>query len=294
MPRDMPSPPAHQRAQGRAELVVAAGPGGARLRHLFQPAPLRVLFPTPSRASRRSARCVNCAGGLAGGDALELSLGLEAGARVTVDHAGGGEGLSQPRPGDARSHAASCWPPAPPGMDAAGDHPVRRRAAAPAAALELAAGARLLAAEMLVFGRAARGERCRGGRAARRWRLRRGGRCSGPMRCALDDPRRAPAAPFGFGGAEALATLLLAAPDAAAAARPARATCPSGGGAACVPRPACCWRAGSARPRRCARRSGGASARCAPPRSACRRGCRGCGRHEAACAMFAADKRAAA
>jgi hypothetical protein len=49
MPRDHPTttappPPRHQRADGAFELRF--GPDG-RLRHLFQQAPLRVLFPTP-------------------------------------------------------------------------------------------------------------------------------------------------------------------------------------------------------------------------------------------------------
>ncbi len=50
MPRDHPPAPQHQRADGAFELRF--GSGGA-LRRLFQRAPLRVLFPTQSPASRR-------------------------------------------------------------------------------------------------------------------------------------------------------------------------------------------------------------------------------------------------
>src|SRR5215213_5147539 len=88
MPRDHPTtasaPPRHQRADGAFELRF--GPDG-RLRHLFQQAPLRVLFPTPEPGEPPLAALVNCAGGLAGGDALRQEVRLEAGARATVSTA---------------------------------------------------------------------------------------------------------------------------------------------------------------------------------------------------------------
>jgi urease accessory protein len=77
-------PPRHQRADGAFELRF--GPGGA-LRHLFQQAPLRVLFPSPEPGEPPLAAVVNCAGGLAGGDALRQEVRLEAGARATVSTA---------------------------------------------------------------------------------------------------------------------------------------------------------------------------------------------------------------
>ena len=59
-------------------------------------------------------------------------------------------------------------------MAAAGDDPVRRIAlCAGRIAARVAAAGRLLAAEMLVFGRAARGERWTGGALAERWRIER-------------------------------------------------------------------------------------------------------------------------
>ena len=93
MPRDHPTttapppppPPRHQRADGAFELQF--GPGGGALRHLFQQAPLRVLFPTPEPGELPLAAVVNCAGGLAGGDALRQEVRLEAGARATVSTA---------------------------------------------------------------------------------------------------------------------------------------------------------------------------------------------------------------
>ena len=89
MPRDTPPPPLprHQRADGAFELTFGAGGprgGGPALRHLFQQAPLRALFPTPEPGEPPLAAVVNCAGGLAGGDALRQEVRLDAGARAVL------------------------------------------------------------------------------------------------------------------------------------------------------------------------------------------------------------------
>jgi urease accessory protein len=107
---------------------------------------------------------------------------------------------------------------------------------------ELAPGAVLLAAETLVFGRAARGERMTRGLIRDRWRLH------GPTRgaagllwadaLALDGDLAAPLLnPFGFAGAEALGTLLLAGGDAAAGRDLLRGLPALAPGAATIPRP---------------------------------------------------------
>jgi urease accessory protein len=97
-----------------------------------------------------------------------------------------------------------------------------------------------LAAETLVFGRAARGERMRSGALFDAWRVH------GPEGLlwadALllpDDPAAALAAPFGFDGAEALGTLLLAGrPGAAEAGRDLlRGSEHAAPGGATLPRP---------------------------------------------------------
>jgi urease accessory protein len=240
MPRDdlRPPPPAphrHQRADGAFE--VAFGPDG-RLRHLFQQAPLRVLFPTPEPGEPPLAALVNCAGGLAGGDALRQEVRLEAGARATVSTAAAEKVYRSLGP---ETRIAT------------------RLAVAPGAVLEwipqeailfdgarlarrlradLADGATLLAVETLVFGRAARGERLRRGALFDGWRLH------GPdgllWTDALvlpDDPPEALDAPFGFGGAEALGTLLFAGPAAEAGRGVVRALPSAAPGGATLPRP---------------------------------------------------------
>ena len=103
---------------------------------------------------------------------------------------------------------------------------------------EAAKGATLLAAETLVFGRAARGERLRSGALLDAWRVH------GPEGLlwadALmlpDDPGGPLAAPFGFAGAEALGTLLFAGPSAEAGRDLLRAMNSAAPGGATLPRP---------------------------------------------------------
>lgn len=218
MPRDSPPttapPPSHQRADGAFEVRFGAD---GRLRHLFQRAPLRVLFPTPEPGEPPLAAAVNCAGGLAGGDALRQEVRLEAGARAVVSTAAAEKVY---RSLGAETRVAT------------------RLAVAPGAILEwvpqetilfdgaclarrlradLADDAALLAAETVVFGRAARGERLRSGALLDAWRIHGPEGLLWADALALpDDPGAALAAPFGFAGAEALGTVLLASRDAEA------------------------------------------------------------------------------
>lgn len=211
MPRDAAAPD-HQRADGRAELVLSAGPGGARLRHLFQAAPLRWLFPDAEAEEPRSGALVNVAGGLAGGDRIAATLGLAPGARFTATTPAAekiyrslGEATRIATEVTLGDGAVCEWLPQETILfDGARLH--RRLAFA------LAPRARLLAAEMLVLGRAAHGERFARGALRDAWRVRRGGALVWADALHLDDP--AAAAPFRLGGANALATLLLATPEA--------------------------------------------------------------------------------
>lgn len=59
---------------GRAELGFVHVDGADRLAHLYQRAPLRVLFPDPPADEPPQAALVTTSGGLAGGDVLELSV----------------------------------------------------------------------------------------------------------------------------------------------------------------------------------------------------------------------------
>lgn len=207
--------PAHQRADGRAELVLGAAPAGARLRHLFHAAPLRLLFPNTDPGDPTLGAFVNVAGGLAGGDALSVTLALEDDARFTATTPAA-EKIYRSLGAETRiasslavGESACCeWLP---------QETILFDGARLSRRLDitLAPGARLLAAEMLVFGRAARGERFRLGSLHDAWRIRRDGRLIWADALRLADPAAALDRRFVLDGAGAVATLLLAAPEAA-------------------------------------------------------------------------------
>ena len=219
MPRDAAPDVPHQRAAGALELGFAPGPGGrmARLRHLFQAAPLRALFPRPEPGDPPLAALVNTAGGLAGGDALRVAVEAGGGATATITTPAAEKVYRSLGPeaaveAELRVGAGSTLEWIPQETILFDGARLRRRHSA-----HLGGGARLLAAETLVFGRVAHGERLRAGRLHDAWRLHRRGalvwadamRLEGDIAAHLSDR-------FAFGGAEALGMVVLAAPGAAA------------------------------------------------------------------------------
>jgi urease accessory protein len=209
--------PRHQRAHGTAELGFGLTPRGTVLKHLFHAAPLRVLFPTPEPGEAPTAVLINVGGGLAGGDSLavNVTLGDATAASVTTPAA---EKVYRALGDDTRvetrlevgAGATLEWLPQETILFE-GARLERRMHAA------LAPGARLLAAEMLVFGRVARGEQLTRGGLFDAWRIRRDGRLLWADATALDgDIAARLAAAFGFGQAEASGLLLLAADGAEA------------------------------------------------------------------------------
>lgn len=215
MPRDAPPAPSHQRADGRAELRLVAHAGGTRIAHLHQSAPLRILFPDSDPDEPKQAALVNVAGGLAGGDSLGIAIDLAHGARVTATTPAA-EKIYRSLGPETRiasmltlAEDTTCeWLPQETILFE-GARLTRRMD------VSLAASTRLLAVEMLVLGRAARGERFTTGALHDRWRIRRGGRLLWADAVRLRDPGAA-ASPFVLAGAGAIATLLLATPDAEA------------------------------------------------------------------------------
>ena len=72
------------RADGAVELAVGQTEGETRLRHLYQAAPCRMLFPrAPANAPMEAVVAVT-SGGIAGGDRLRIAIAAEEGAAVTV------------------------------------------------------------------------------------------------------------------------------------------------------------------------------------------------------------------
>jgi urease accessory protein len=204
--------------QGAVELGFdAAGAGGTRLVELGQRVPLRVLLPADPAVGLPTAVLITTSGGLAGGDALAV--------RVRVGRAAGALVTSQAAEKVYRSTGPACRIDI--DLDVGADAWLEwlpqetilfdRSRLVRATRVALAAGARLLAGEMLVFGRRAMGETLTTGLLRDTWRIHRGGRLAWHDALALDgDIAALVARPAGFAAAAAAATLLYAADDAEA------------------------------------------------------------------------------
>lgn len=168
---------ARARTEGEAELSFTRSEDGqTRLAHLYQRAPLRALFPASAEPGLATAVLVTTTGGLVGGDRLDVRVTAGAGAAVQV--------TPQAAEKVYRSLGADCrlsldlragddawleWLPQETILfeSARLDRTTR---------IDCAPGARVLAGEMLVFGRRARGERFTRGRIRDAWEIRREGR----------------------------------------------------------------------------------------------------------------------
>jgi urease accessory protein len=206
-----------ERGDGRAELRFERRGGATTLAHLYQRSPCRILFPNAASGDLPVAVMVTTSGGLAGGDRLhiEVEAGAAAAAVVTAQAA---EKIYRSLGPDTRLEIALTvgagawleWLPQETILFE-GARLARRTAA------DIATGGRLLACEMTVFGRTARGERFTRGLLGDRWAVRRDGALAWADALLLEDgiaERRA--SPFGFDGATAIATALYVGPDAAA------------------------------------------------------------------------------
>ena len=165
------------------------------------------------------ATSVNISGGVVGGDRLELAVSVGAGARATIA-AQAAERFYWALPGSAPSHVRSRLDI---GVDAAAEWLPQetilfdRCAVDRRLAVDVAPGSWFLGVEMLVFGRAAMGERVLTARLRDLIQVRRGGelllhdaiRMDGEVDRVLERTAIA-------GGARAVATLVFVAPDAEA------------------------------------------------------------------------------
>jgi urease accessory protein len=203
------SEPRLQRAVGRAAFAV----GRSGLTKLSQAAPCRILFPRPAAGEPLQAVLANTAGGVAGGDRLDYAVALEDGAEALVVGQAA-EKLYRSSGEDARlgaamrvgAGAALEW--LPQGTIAFDGARLRR-----STEIDVAESGRLLAGEILTFGRIAMGEAFRGGLLHDSWRVRRGGRLVWADALRLADARPL-AARAGFDGARSFATLIYVAADA--------------------------------------------------------------------------------
>ena len=201
---------------GAARVAFAGADQGTRLEHLYQRAPLRVLFPSPAPGDLPMAALTTTSGGLVGGDRMSVDVRARSGAwamavaqaaekvyrsvgpDVHVDVALGAE--------------ADAWLEWLPQETILFDGARLRRRTR----LDVAPGGRLLAGEMLVFGRTARGERLTRGLVHDAWEVSKAGRAAwadafrlhGDVGCALMHPA-------GLDGATAYATAVYVGDDAA-------------------------------------------------------------------------------
>ena len=166
---------AANRAQGTVRFDVRCEDGVTRRGRLHESGSLRVRFPSPE-GEGLSAVFVNTAGGVAGGDRFDIAIAAGEGARLTVTTAAAEKVYRAPdAPAQldislkAADGAHLAWLPQETILfDAA---KISRRID-----IDLAESASLLLCEIVVFGRAAMGERMERGEFVDRWRLRRGGR----------------------------------------------------------------------------------------------------------------------
>ena len=166
---------AANRAQGAVRFGVHLRDGVTRRGDLHESGSLRVRFPSPEQ-ERLSGVFVNTAGGIAGGDRFDIDIGAGEGARLTLTTAAAEKVYRAPGPAAqlnialrAEKGAHLAWLPQETILfDRA--RIIRR------IDIDLAEDASLLLCEIVVFGRAAMGEKMQHGEFVDRWRLRRGGR----------------------------------------------------------------------------------------------------------------------
>jgi urease accessory protein len=202
---DMGISPRLQRGDGAAELVFVNDNGRTRLKHLFQKTPCRVLFPWTDPGEPTQAVLLTTSGGLTGGDTVRLSVRAEQGTHAVVATQAT-EKIYRSSSGDvvisaqveAVDGALLEWLPQETILfDRAR---LRRRTE-----VDVAEGGRLLACEMVVFGRAAHGEVMRQGFLFDRWRIRVGGRLAWTDATRIEGNWPGTLNGMGFGGADATA-----------------------------------------------------------------------------------------
>jgi urease accessory protein len=204
------------RTEGSIRLRFARRGERTTIDVLHQAGAARVRFPKPADGAPPEAVLLNTAGGLTGGDRIDLSITLGVGAEATVASAAA-EKIYRARDGEAsirvklalEAGARLAWLPQP--TIVFDRSRFNRRTE-----IELVAGAHFFAVETILFGRSAMGEDVERGACRDSWRIRRGGRLAfadtfqavGAISDVLDRPGT-------LQGARAVSTLLYVAPDAA-------------------------------------------------------------------------------
>ncbi|HEY3681222.1 MAG TPA: urease accessory protein UreD [Bradyrhizobium sp.] len=204
---------AANRARGAVAFDVHLTEAVTRRRHLHESGSLRVRFPSPEDAGL-SAVFVNTAGGVAGGDRFDIDIAAGEGARLTLTTAAAEKVYRAPgRPAElnislkAGAGAHLGWLPQETIL-------FDRAKVSRQIDIDLAESASLLLCEIVVFGRAAMGERMLQGEFVDRWRVRRGGKLVFAENIRLDgDIGRKLERPAVAKGGVAIGTALIAPGD---------------------------------------------------------------------------------
>ncbi|WP_295849218.1 urease accessory protein UreD [Tardiphaga sp.] len=166
---------AANRARGSVTFDVQMVEGKTRRRQLHESGSLRVRFPSPEDHGL-SAMFVNTAGGAAGGDRFDIDVTAGEGTCLTVTTAAAEKVYRSHGPSAAinialkvEAGAHLSWMPQETIL-------FDRSRTERAIDIDLDATASLVLCEIVIFGRAAMGEKMLSGRFIDRWRLRRGGK----------------------------------------------------------------------------------------------------------------------
>jgi urease accessory protein len=200
---------AANRAVGRIDLAVKAHNGVTRLARVHEAGSLRVRCPNTT-SSEMEAVILNTAGGVAGGDKLDLGIAAGAGARLVITTAAAEKVYRTFGPEatigvtlDVAAGAALAWLPQETIL-------FNRARLSRSIDVSLAPDARLMLAEAIVFGRSGMGEAVEEGALFDRWRVRRGGKLIYAETVRLDGAIAAKlAAPAVAKGGIAVATVLI-------------------------------------------------------------------------------------
>jgi urease accessory protein len=205
---------AANRARGTIALRVARRDGRTRPQSIHEAGSLRVRFPR-SRTAALEAVIVNTAGGLAGGDCLDIKLSAGKDTQITVTSAAAEKVYRSSGP-DARIRIVLNAEPGGSIVWLPQETIVFNRARiARSIEVDLAEAAQLILAEAVIFGRLGMGEVVEAGRLIDSWRVRQQGRLVFAETTRLDDAiaerLREPAVAKGGVG---IATLLIVPADA--------------------------------------------------------------------------------
>ena len=165
-----------QRADGCARIMLRGSESGTRIEDIFERSPIRVMFPRTGHRAVEEAVLINTAGGVAGGDRLELCVTALPGASIAVtSQAAEKVYMALNKPARVATRLKACqsarlaWLP----QETIVFNWARLHRTTE---IELFSGAELLAVEWLVLGRAAHGEVVTGGNITDSWRVNRDSR----------------------------------------------------------------------------------------------------------------------